>query len=87
MPIVMEQFSVVTKLFLFLRLKLALNLNHQVSQLVRDVCLSLQRLLATVEHKAVAMLELILLPRELAVSQHHEVLCSASDLVEKMSSK
>ena len=68
MPIVLVQLCVVFKLFPRLFFKLATNLIHQVPQFVRDVRLPRDGLLATVELKAVAMLQRVLLLRELAES-------------------
>ena len=87
MSIVVEQLCAVFKLFPHLFFKLATNLTHQVPQSVRDVRLPHDGLLATLELKAVAVLQLVLLLRELAESQLHQVLSSASDLVEKVPSK
>ena len=87
MSIVVEQLCVIIKLFPRLFFKLATNLIHQVPQFVRDVRLPRDGLLATVELKAVAVLKLVLLLRELAESQLHQVLSSASDLVEKVTGK
>ena len=87
MSIVVEQLCVIIKLFPRLFFKLAANLIHQVPQFVRDVRLPRDGLLATVELKAVAVLKLVLLLRELAESQLHQVLRSASDLVKKMTCK
>lgn len=63
------------------------NLSYQVPQFVRDVHLPHERLLTTLELKALGVLRLPLLLRELAESQLHEVLSPASDLVEKVPSK
>ena len=87
MSIVHVQLCAVIKLFPPLFFKLTANLSYQVPQFVRDVHLPHERLLATVELKAVAVLHLVLLLRELAESQLHQVLRSTSDLVEKVPSK
>ena len=68
MSIVVEQLCAVFKLFPRLFFKLAANLTHLVPQFVRDVCLPHDVLFATVELKAVAMLQRVLLLRELAES-------------------
>ena len=87
MSIVLVQLCVIIKLFPRLFFKLATNLTHQVPQSVRDVRLPRDGLLATVELKAVAVLQFVLLLRELTKSQLYQVLRSASDLVKKVTSK